>query len=247
MYEGASSSASIATTSTLPLRTEPYDPFNAFGPLLDVYDALDAAAIGALKDRIEMVRPLLPFFVHARRLLSSRICSPPSPSPQVAFNLHARRFIEEKLICFPRSSTSTPRFDSVLDDFLPKPTDATSSSAAGVIDMQEDLNVSVLQHSTFHVRVVCCLAPREVHSRCHHPPFHLFAQVSNRKLSAYSGLGRSVMSPATALKKKDELPSLTLGRCGMYVLAPARKFFYMDLHTCASHVAHLSFCLFWRT
>ena len=48
MYEGASSSASIATTSTLPLRTEPYDPFNAFGPLLDVYDALDAAAIGAL-------------------------------------------------------------------------------------------------------------------------------------------------------------------------------------------------------
>ena len=175
VYEGASSSASIATTSTLPLRTEPYDPFNAFGPLLDVYDALDAAAIGALKDRIEMVRPLLPFFVHARRLLSSRICSPPSPSPQVAFNLHARRFIEEKLICFPRSSTSTPRFDSVLDDFLPKPTDATSSSAAGVIDMQEDLNVSVLQHSTFHVRVVCCLAPREVHSRCHHPPFLLFA------------------------------------------------------------------------
>ena len=195
MYEGASSSASIATTSTLPLRTEPYDPFNAFGPLLDVYDALDAAAIGALKDRIEMVRPLLPFFVHARRLLSSRICSPPSPSPQVAFNLHARRFIEEKLICFPRSSTSTPRFDSVLDDFLPKPTDATSSSAAGVIDMQEDLNVSVLQHSTFHVRVVCCLAPREVHSRCHQPSVSLVRVGQQPQVKTLHGPGPECYEP----------------------------------------------------
>ena len=46
------------------------------------------------------------------------------------------------------------------------------------------------------------------------------------------------MSPATALSVKETLPTLTLGRCGMYVLAPVRQRCY--LRTCASHgLAHV--------
>ena len=49
---------------------------------------------------------------------------------------------------------STPRFDSVLDVHAPPPTDAPASSAADVIDLEEDLYVPVLRHTTYHVRVV---------------------------------------------------------------------------------------------
>lgn len=88
--------------------------------------------------------------------------------------------------------------------------------APQLIDMEADLDVALLRHCTYNVRLFCLAIFRVVSPRFSRFPCHFACfQVDKRMFESVAGLGQSLLSPASAATKKSKLPIVVKGKCGM--------------------------------